>query len=48
VLAALGTGDDPLDVESFHTHKLPLNDAPQAYETFQKKEDGAVKVLLKP
>ena len=24
------------------------SEAPQAYETFQKKEDGAVKVLLKP
>ena len=39
---------DPLDVESFHTHKLPLADAPQAYETFQKKEDGAIKILLQP
>ncbi|MCW2500303.1 MAG: Alcohol dehydrogenase GroES domain protein, partial [Frankiales bacterium] len=40
--------DDPLGVETFHTHKLPLDDGPAAYEMFQKKQDGAVKVLLKP
>jgi threonine dehydrogenase-like Zn-dependent dehydrogenase len=42
------TDGDPLGVEGFHTHELPLAEAPRAYETFQKKEDGAVKVLLKP
>jgi threonine dehydrogenase-like Zn-dependent dehydrogenase len=40
--------DDPLGVDEFHTHKVPLAEAPQMYETFQKKEDGAIKVLLKP
>ena len=40
--------DDPLGVESFHTHELPLEEAPHAYEIFQKKKDGAIKVLLKP
>jgi threonine dehydrogenase-like Zn-dependent dehydrogenase len=40
--------EDPLGVESFHTHRIPLDDAPRAYEMFQKKEDGAVKILLKP
>src|SRR3954454_23816423 len=39
---------DPLGVEGFHTHAVPLDDAPDAYEMFQKKRDGAVKVLLKP
>jgi threonine dehydrogenase-like Zn-dependent dehydrogenase len=39
---------DPLGVEQFHTHSLPLDQAPGAYEMFQKKRDGAVKVLLKP
>ena len=39
---------DPLGVEGFATHKLPLDDAPRAYETFQKKQDGAVKILLQP
>ena len=42
------TNGDPLGVESFHTHQVPLAEAPGAYEKFQKKEDGAVKVLLKP
>ncbi len=42
------TNGDPLGVESFHTHQVPLAQAPEAYAKFQKKEDGAVKVLLKP
>ena len=40
--------DDPLGVESFATHRLPLADAPRGYEIFQKKQDGAFKVLLTP
>jgi threonine dehydrogenase-like Zn-dependent dehydrogenase len=39
---------DPLGVDSFATHRWPLEDAPKAYEIFQKKEDGAVKILLQP
>jgi threonine dehydrogenase-like Zn-dependent dehydrogenase len=42
------TDADPLGVETFATHRLPLEDAPHAYEIFQKKEDGAVKIALKP
>ncbi|KWW99142.1 molecular chaperone GroES [Carbonactinospora thermoautotrophica] len=43
------TGDgDPLGVEDFATHRLPLGQGPQGYDMFQKKRDGAVKVLLKP
>ena len=42
------TDDDPLGVDTFHTHVLPLEQAPQAYEKFQKKQDGYVKVLFKP
>ncbi|MGV0605881.1 zinc-dependent alcohol dehydrogenase [Mycolicibacterium sp. XJ1904] len=42
------TAEDPLGVEQFATHRLPLEDAPGAYETFQKKEDGMVKTILKP
>ncbi|MGE2721867.1 zinc-dependent alcohol dehydrogenase [Mycolicibacterium celeriflavum] len=42
------TAEDPLGVEQFATHRLPLESAPGAYETFQKKEDGMVKVILKP
>ena len=40
--------DDPLGVDTFATHRLPLEVAPHAYESFQKKEDGMVKVLLRP
>jgi threonine dehydrogenase-like Zn-dependent dehydrogenase len=39
---------DPLGVEDLATHRLSLEDAPRAYEMFQKKEDGAIKVLLAP
>jgi threonine dehydrogenase-like Zn-dependent dehydrogenase len=39
---------DPLGVEGFATHRVPLTDAPHAYEIFQKKQDGAFKVLLQP
>jgi threonine dehydrogenase-like Zn-dependent dehydrogenase len=39
---------DPLGVDDFATHRLPLSEAPAAYEAFQKKEDGTVKVLLRP
>jgi threonine dehydrogenase-like Zn-dependent dehydrogenase len=42
------TDDDPLGVDAFATHTLPLADAPYAYEIFQKKTDGAVKIVLKP
>ena len=43
------TGDeDPLGVEDLATHKLSLDQAPHAYEIFQKKEDGAIKCVLKP
>jgi threonine dehydrogenase-like Zn-dependent dehydrogenase len=40
--------DDPLGVDDFATHRLPLSQAPEAYASFQKKEDGTVKVLLRP
>jgi threonine dehydrogenase-like Zn-dependent dehydrogenase len=39
---------DPLGVEDLATHKLPLEQAPHAYEIFQKKQDGAIKILLQP
>ena len=47
ILPLLGD-DDPLGVDTFHTHRVPLEQAPQMYETFQKKADGCVKVLLNP
>ncbi len=39
---------DPLDTEGLATHKIPLEQAPHGYEIFQKKEDRAIKVVLKP
>ena len=39
---------DVLGVEGLATHRLPLEDAPSAYEMFQKKQDGCIKVVLKP
>lgn len=42
------TDADPLGVDTFASHVLPLDDAPHAYEIFQKKTDGAVKVMLTP
>lgn len=39
---------DPLGVEGFASHRLPLDDAPKGYEIFQKKRDGAIKILLQP
>jgi threonine dehydrogenase-like Zn-dependent dehydrogenase len=40
--------EDVLGVDDFATHRLPLDAAPQAYETFQKKQDGAIKIVLQP
>ncbi|HKP08341.1 MAG TPA: zinc-dependent alcohol dehydrogenase [Microbacterium sp.] len=39
---------DPFGVMDLVTHSVPLDDAPALYETFQKKEDGCIKVVLKP
>jgi threonine dehydrogenase-like Zn-dependent dehydrogenase len=39
---------DPLGVGDFATHRVPLDEAPHAYEIFQRKQDGAFKVLLQP
>ena len=30
------------------THKVPLEKAPQMYKTFRDKQDGCIKVVLKP
>jgi threonine dehydrogenase-like Zn-dependent dehydrogenase len=40
--------DDPLGVEDLATHKLPLDQAPHAYQIFQAKQDGAIKVVFQP
>jgi len=48
ILPLLEDPADPLGVDDFITHSLPLADAPGAYEMFQKKEDGCIKVVLDP
>jgi len=47
-LMPLLTDADPLGVDDFATHRLPLSEAPGAYEMFQAKRDGVVKVLFRP
>ncbi|HEX2073745.1 MAG TPA: alcohol dehydrogenase catalytic domain-containing protein [Geodermatophilus sp.] len=42
------TEGDPLGVDDFATHRVPLEEAPEAYMNFRDKKDGTVKVLLKP
>ena len=42
------TDGDPLGVDTFATHRLSLDEAPDAYRNFQQKKDGYVKVQLKP
>ena len=39
---------DPLGVTDLVSHELPLENAPAAYDMFQKKRDGCIKVVLKP
>ncbi|RMI09484.1 zinc-dependent alcohol dehydrogenase [Cellulomonas triticagri] len=39
---------DPLGVLDLRTHRLPLDRAPEAYEMFQRKQDGCIKVVLDP
>jgi threonine dehydrogenase-like Zn-dependent dehydrogenase len=39
---------DPLGAEEFASHRVPLEQAPEAYAKFQKKEDGYFKVVLAP
>jgi threonine dehydrogenase-like Zn-dependent dehydrogenase len=48
IMPLVSGDDDPLGVEDFATHRLPLDAAPQAYERFQRKEDNHFKVLLQP
>jgi threonine dehydrogenase-like Zn-dependent dehydrogenase len=39
---------DPLGTADLASHKIPIDDTPGAYEMFQKKEDGATKVVIEP
>ena len=48
IMPLLTDDSDPLGVEQFATHRLPLSEAPAAYESFQKKTDGTIKVVFQP
>ncbi|QDB80100.1 glutathione-dependent formaldehyde dehydrogenase [Georgenia sp. 311] len=39
---------DPLGVLDLRTHRIALEDAPRGYDIFQRKDDGAIKVVLDP
>ena len=39
---------DPLGVTNLVTHQASLEEAPELYEKFQKKEDGCIKVVFQP
>jgi threonine dehydrogenase-like Zn-dependent dehydrogenase len=47
ILPLLGD-DDPLGTGDLATHTLPLDRAPHGYDIFQRKADGAIKVVLQP
>lgn len=48
VLPLVSDPTDPLGVLDLRTHRVPLEDAPEMYAKFQKKEDGCIKVVLDP
>jgi threonine dehydrogenase-like Zn-dependent dehydrogenase len=48
IMPTLTQADDPLGTEDLTTHQLPLDDAPHGYEIFKHKQDGCIKVVLKP
>jgi threonine dehydrogenase-like Zn-dependent dehydrogenase len=48
IMALLERDDDVFGLDDFVTHTLPLEEGPKAYATFQAKEDGMIKTVLKP
>jgi threonine dehydrogenase-like Zn-dependent dehydrogenase len=48
ILPLLSDDADPLSTESFATHHLPLDEAPDAYARFRAKKDGMIKVVFTP
>jgi threonine dehydrogenase-like Zn-dependent dehydrogenase len=37
-----------LDLKFVFSHRLPLSEGPRAYRLFDKREEQALKVVLKP
>ncbi len=46
LLAKIEAGE--IDLSFVITHRLPLEEGSGAYKTFRDKEDGCIKVVLKP
>ncbi|MEO6957017.1 MAG: zinc-binding dehydrogenase, partial [Antricoccus sp.] len=48
ILPLVSDPADPLGTLDLTTHRLPLAQAPEAYEMFRDKSDGCIKVVLQP
>jgi threonine dehydrogenase-like Zn-dependent dehydrogenase len=48
LLDLLARDDDLLGVDDLASHRVPLTEAPEMYDLFQRKADGCVKVVLSP
>jgi threonine dehydrogenase-like Zn-dependent dehydrogenase len=48
ILPLVEDSTDPLGVLDLTTHSVGIDEAPQAYQTFQEKSDGCIKVVIKP
>ena len=48
ILPLLSDDADPLGIDDLVTHRLPLEQAADAYRMFQRKDDGAIKVVFDP
>jgi threonine dehydrogenase-like Zn-dependent dehydrogenase len=48
LMPMVSSDSDPLGLQDFATHRLPLEQAPHGYEIFRNKTDGCLKVVLQP
>jgi threonine dehydrogenase-like Zn-dependent dehydrogenase len=48
LLPLVSDSADPLGVNDLATHRVPLDQAPDTYATFQKKDDGMIKAIFAP
>ena len=39
--------DGQIDPSFVITHRIPIDEAPEAYKTFRDKKDGCIKVVIK-
>jgi threonine dehydrogenase-like Zn-dependent dehydrogenase len=46
LLARIERGE--IDPSFIITHRVGLNDAPTMYKTFREKQDGCIKVVMRP